>query len=406
MPLGDHAHIGLLSAGICKVVRLGHVIFRQGSHDAALTDSLHKVNRITTSFWWFHIRTARHIAPVLAAALALAMAGLLAGCCCARGGSVMYSRVVPPGAPPRAVPPPGAAAPDTSTLVAMQSVHFRVDPHLPLQIRRLVGRMEPLPDFEVIDFGDSQSFVIEIAEAEVGLTPENLRYLFNEYVFDYPGAPLTLDAMSTEDGYLVQRGTLRKVVAIPFEMKSEMSVTEDGRIRISPVEMQICGIPGQGLMEALGIELEDLLDLSEAPGMAVEGNDLLADPAAFLPPPAIRGRITGVRIEEDLVVQIFDSGERIVVPPPGRPEAANYMFFAGGTLAFGKLFMVESDLQIVDDDPDDPFDFFLQRYMDQLVAGRSETMPDAGLVAFFPDFHDLQPASEGRAEEAARAASH
>jgi hypothetical protein len=35
------------------------------------------------------------------------------------------------------------------------------------------------------------------------------------------------------------------------------------------------------------------------------------------------------------------------------------MFYRGKILRFGKLTMVDSDLQIVDDDPSDPFDFYL-----------------------------------------------
>lgn len=331
----------------------------------------------------------RHIPWIIVAVALLAGAALLVGCCCTYLGETIYVETPPPSDEQDLTPPPGAAAPDSITLVEMQGVHFRIDPLLPLQIRELRGRMEPLPGYEVIDFGDSESFAIDIVTAEVGLTPENMLYLFNRYVFDYPDAPLSLHAMSTEDGYLVQAGTLHKIVNIPFEMKAEMTATADGRIRLHPVEMEICGIPGKGLMEALGIELEDLLDLSEAPGMEVEANDLLADPREFLPPPAIRGRIADIRIEEDLVVQIFDSGDTIEVPPPSDPAAENYMFFFGSTLAFGKLFMIRSDLQIIDQDPSDPFDFFLQRYMEQLVAGHSETLPDAGLIAIFPDYHDV-----------------
>lgn len=331
----------------------------------------------------------RHVQWIVVGVASVAATALLVGCCCKYPGSTTYFEAPPTSATQDLKPPPGVAASDSTTLVEMQGVHFRIDPRLALQIRRLRGRMEPLPGYDVIDFGESESFVIDIATAEVGLTPEDMLYLFNRYVLNYPDAPLSLHAMSTVDGYLVQRGTLHKVVDIPFEMKTEMTATSDGRIRLHPVAMEICGIPGRGLMEALGIELEDLLDLSDAPGMDVEGNDLLADPREFLPPPALRGHIADVRIEEDLVVQIFDSGEAVEMPPPSDHAAKNYMFFFGGTLAFGKLFMVRSDLQIIDQDPGDPLDFFLQNYMEQLVAGHSETMPDAGLIAVFPDYNDI-----------------
>lgn len=38
--------------------------------------------------------------------------------------------------------------------------------------------------------------------------------------------------------------------------------------------------------------------------------------------------------------------------------APNYMCYRGSVLRFGKLTMVDADLQIADADPKDPFDFF------------------------------------------------
>ena len=64
------------------------------------------------------------------------------------------------------------------------------------------------------------------------------------------------------------------------------------------------------------------------------------------------------------------------------------MFFRSGRLRFGKLTMDDTDLQIVDGDPGDPFAFFLSRYRKQLVAGYSKTMPDKGLVAVMPDYDE------------------
>ena len=77
-------------------------------------------------------------------------------------------------------------------------------------------------------------------------------------------------------------------------------------------------------------------------------------------------------------------------------EAANYMYYRGGVLRFGKLTMHDADLFIVDASPEDPFDFFLQRYVRQLVAGTSRTTPDLGLIVVMPDYRKLPPVSKGR----------
>jgi hypothetical protein len=65
------------------------------------------------------------------------------------------------------------------------------------------------------------------------------------------------------------------------------------------------------------------------------------------------------------------------------------MFYRGRILRFGKLTMVDADLQIVDGDPSDPFDFYLAHLNEQLVAGLSRNQADFGLLTVMPDYADL-----------------
>ena len=51
--------------------------------------------------------------------------------------------------------------------------------------------------------------------------------------------------------------------------------------------------------------------------------------------------------------------------------------------------MTETDLELVDEDPGDPFDFSIDRWNDQLVAGYSKITPQSGLKEHMPDFNDL-----------------
>ncbi len=51
--------------------------------------------------------------------------------------------------------------------------------------------------------------------------------------------------------------------------------------------------------------------------------------------------------------------------------------------------MTETDLELVDEDPRDSFDFSVDRWQDQLVAGYSKTTPARGLKAHMPDYNDL-----------------
>jgi hypothetical protein len=98
-----------------------------------------------------------------------------------------------------------------------------------------------------------------------------------------------------------------------------------------------------------------------------------------------------VQVTNGRVVQTLAGTTPRAVPrvyPPQR--ARNYMFYQGRVLRFGKLTMQGSDLQIVDADPKDPFDFFLAHLNEQLVAGASRNLRDYGLVTTMPDYSDLR----------------
>jgi hypothetical protein len=67
----------------------------------------------------------------------------------------------------------------------------------------------------------------------------------------------------------------------------------------------------------------------------------------------------------------------------------NHIYWRGSELAFGKLTMQDTDLELIDLDPGDPFDFSVDHWNSQLVAGYSKTLPNGGLKAHMPDYDDL-----------------
>ena len=56
--------------------------------------------------------------------------------------------------------------------------------------------------------------------------------------------------------------------------------------------------------------------------------------------------------------------------------------------------MMDADLQLIDAEPRDPFDFFPAHYDAQLVAGYSRNTPGKGLQVFMPDY--ARVAANGR----------
>jgi len=159
-------------------------------------------------------------------------------------------------------------------------------------------------------------------------------------------------------------------------------------MRLHPTSIKAAGFVSKRVLDFFGLELEDLVKTRHLTGVAVDGDDLLLDPAQLLPPPQIRGRLTRAWVENGLVMQQFGGTiPRAAIAPAGRHT--NYMYYRRGTLRFGKLTMRDADLLLVDSDPKDPFDFSPKDYNDQLIAGYSKNTPARGLIVYMPDLGDL-----------------
>jgi hypothetical protein len=274
----------------------------------------------------------------------------------------------------------------------MRHVLYHVDDRVVLQIEYLRGALLPTRD-EPPWFDDPESFALAIDSGVVTISTASLTALLNDYVFNYDGTPLENLTVTVDKGQLKQTGTLHKGIDMPFTIRAQLSTTSDGRLRLHPTSVKVAGIGVTGLMRTFGIELEELVKVQRGRGVEIADNDFLLAPAGLLPPPRIQGKVTAVRLGRASIEQIFGGSTR-----PGRsqrlrpsdPSARNYMFYRGKVLRFGKLTMVDADLQIVDGDPDDPFDFDLAHLNEQLVAGESHNQPDFGLVTVMPDYGDIR----------------
>lgn len=270
----------------------------------------------------------------------------------------------------------------------MAAVDFHLAPDVVLHVRRLRGTMLAVVPGTPASFDDKRSFVIRVGTADAGITTGDLGRLLNGYVFAYDGAPLSDLRVGTEGERVRLRGILHKGADLPFDIVASLSVTPAGLLRLHPLHVRVARVPVGPLLELAGIPLDRLLDLRGSRGAAVRGDDVLLDPDSMLPPPRIGGRVVAARVVGDEIRLTFDDGS--ATPAAEAPGAAsNYLRFAGGTVRFGKLFMVHTDLTIVDEAPDDPLDFSLDEYARQLVAGFVRNTPAGGLVVHVPDLRTL-----------------
>lgn len=285
--------------------------------------------------------------------------------------------------------------------VQMRHVDFHVDSSIVLQIDYLRGALKPTSSERAPYFDDKHSFTLAIDSARIAITPKALGDLLNRYTFAYPGSPLRRLSISIEKGQLKQHGTMR---GISFTMIGDLTLTPDGELRIHPSSIKTGGIGVGGLMKFFGLHLEKLVKLKGARGVRIQKDDFFLNPAQLLPPPGVQGRVGAVEVNDSAIVQVFQPADSVEVHPLPIPDpkATNYMYYRGNLLRFGKLTMHDTDLLIVDAVPEDPFDFFLDQYKAQLVAGYSRTRPDEGLTVVMQDYSKSPPLPRSRSPDRKR----
>jgi hypothetical protein len=283
----------------------------------------------------------------------------------------------------------------------MGNVDFHIAPGVILRISRLAGELIATSPDSPAALDDKGSFTLHIRSARISIDTASLSTLLTRHVFGYSGSPLRNLRVRTEGEELIQTGSLR---GWPFRMRAALTLTPEGQIRIHPTAVKVIGVNVRGLMKFFGMSLEGLIKLHPGYGARIEKDDFILDPTGILPPPRIRGRLTAIRLEPGGIAQTFGGNDSSA--PLDRPDsaAANYMYFRGGTLRFGKLTMTDTDLEILDDNPADPFDFSLDDYNTQLVAGYNKNTKVHGLIVHMPDFRTLRsgtvnltPAAKGPA---------
>lgn len=301
--------------------------------------------------------------------------------------------------------PSRPAAPDSQLWIEMRNVTMHLDARATVRIRRLRGAVLSTAPGQPAVLDDRESFSIRVSSGTVALTGEDLSKLMNEFIFAYRGAPLRNLRARPQDGQIHLTGIMHKGVDLKFEIASTMTLTPDGMIRLHPTKTEILGVDGQKLMHALGLHLDDLLDLKGSRGATVKGDDIFLDPAKILPPPAMTGTLASAEVAGTNVSITFrTTAEDSVFGSYVVPDSLinNFVYFRGAQLRFGKLLMTDTDLQIVDSDPIDPFDLSLEEYARQLVAGTSRTLANQGLRVEMPDHDALAPAVVAHAREPVR----
>ena len=287
------------------------------------------------------------------------------------------------------IPAPDAGPPDEITCgVEMRNVRLHVADGVVLAVRNLSGEFVANTRGRPPIFDDPQSYTLRIRSADLSMDGESLTNLLRQQAFNSSASPIRDARVTIENGALRVSGRLQKGVPVPFSMTAAISASSDGAMRLHANKIKAAGLPVKGLLDLLHLDVEDLMKMPANTGLRTDGDDVLIDTAAVLPPPRTEGRLRQVAVTGQSVTMQM-SGP---ASPPARPktlplpQARNYLYFFGGSIRFGKLTMSDADLQLIDADPRDVFDFSPAHYEKQLIAGYSRNTPRKGLQVFMPDY--------------------
>jgi hypothetical protein len=290
---------------------------------------------------------------------------------------------------------PGATehGPNGAPRVVMKNVRYRVGPKLAIDVPALDGLKLTMQPGTPVVMDDPSQWTMMIQNGTFNLDAENVASLMNNYVFNYPDPPLKNLTATLSNGRMGIKGTMKKGIEIPFEMEGVPRAMANGKIELIPDRIVALGLPSQGLMKLIGLEMGKMVQVREGRGLAIEGNSVIMDPTKMLPAPAISGRVTNVNVAPDprdgvMKLQIsFGGGAQAVrdekLPAPNAP---NYLHVFGGNVRFVNTFNVFTNLQIVDADPSDLFDFYLAEYGIQMQAGLIVLSPQGWTQTIMPDY--------------------
>jgi hypothetical protein len=291
-------------------------------------------------------------------------------------GCVAATLIIPPADPPA-----------IRCGIEMRNVSLHVADGVVLEVRALDGEFISHSRSEPPIFDDPGSYTLRMRTGDLSMDAASLTTLLRLASAAHP-SPLKDVHITLEDGELHASGKVQKGVAVPFSMTATVSVSADGWMRLHATKLKAVGVPVKGLLDLVGLDMGSLMKMPAGSGMRAEGDDLLMDTAAMLPPPRTEGKLERVAITGNrMTMRMIGAGA-----PPARPatlpvpSAHNYLYFYGGPIRFGKLTMTDADMQLVDADQSNPFDFFPAHYDDQLVAGYSRNTRRKGLQVFMPDY--------------------
>ena len=297
---------------------------------------------------------------------------------------------------------PHASGRDRVIHIHMQSVLFRVMNSVVLQVDSLDGVLEPSRKNEVVSLDDKNSFSLKVQKATTSISSTDLAALANDFILPRAKTPLrNLSLTFNPDQSIQVKGDFHKLVDVPFSGTASLQVTPDGNMRMHLANLTVAGVIHQDVLNFLGIKVSSVAKPKRTQSFKIVGNDIVFPIDQMFPPPHVSGQLHDINISGVKLNLIFGTDKKRPIMGQSvlksrQSPSGSYIYFRGGTMKFALLTMSPVNLELVPLKPElhQQFEFSVDQYYQQLVAGYSKSLPNKGLLVYMADDRDLQPSTQ------------
>jgi hypothetical protein len=289
------------------------------------------------------------------------------------------------------------------TDILFRNVRFCWSQAVCVNARQLTATAEPFAGKRKTNFDNLNSFLVRVHNATVLISPKTLQGMFNESVFNYPDSSLrdlTVTINQVAGANRVKLGgSLKYILWIPFEMDTVLKVDSQTNTLVIAVEdLKVFGIlPAKWLLNFRPFNLEKLLTLPPNQHLIVHQNQMMVKPFGLFPPPRIDGKIASVTVLPQWIELQFAGTDPAFHQIP-QPSASNYIYLQGGNTQFGKIGMLGTQVQVIDRDPRNIFQFSLLNYLSYLPQSEVQLTEAGGAVLQMPDHRQIPSMAASSAE--------
>ena len=254
----------------------------------------------------------------------------------------------------------------------------------------------------MISLDDKNSFSLQVQQATTSMSSSDLAALANNFILPRAKTPLrNLSLTFNPDQSIQVKGDFHKLVDVPFSGTASLHVTPDGNMRMHLANMTVAGVIHQDVLNLLGIKVSSVAKPKRKQSFKIVGNDIIFPIDQMFPPPRVSGQLQDINISGNTLNMIFGSARQSPAHAQGAAAtpsvtSGSYIFFGGGTMKFALLTMSPVNLELVPVKPDshERFEFSVDQYYQQLVAGYSKSLPNKGLLVYMADDREIQPPAQ------------